>query len=170
MNIILEEANKELENILNQNKSYVTENDLRRMGRCKDIVIDILKTQYEAKYEPSDDSHFCGSWHFKHPRTIQKKCYTLSSIFLDVDMGENNKISKIIMSRKNDDSLLKEIMRLEFDNIYWYGTEEDKEKCLYDIERNLLIRYDNFHNLIQVYVGTERVWFITPSTYETFAE
>ncbi len=161
MNILLEQANKELENLFTQNKNHVSENELYRMGKCKDIVLNILKTEYGAIYYPSDDAHFCGTWSFHHPKEKTEKYYELKYIRFDEKM--DNFIS--FMKSTDIDLLLNEIMRLEFDKIYWHGTESEKQNCLDEINRNLLIRYPSKQEAYQLYVGTDGIWIICPSTY-----
>ena len=161
MNILLEQANTELENLFAKNKNYVSDNELFQMGDCKDIVLNILKIEYGAMYDSNHDTHCNGIWRFHHPKERTTTGYELKYIRLDKNLNTVNTSKKVT----SIDAALNEIMRLEFDTIYWRGTESEKQKCIDEIGRNLLIRYFSDKETLWIYVGSDRIWMICPTTY-----
>ena len=133
---------------INEGRTFVSRNEVAVHNSTGRIAVAILQEEYEAE-KVEGDGYFCGGWSFHNPNAKQKSIYRLYSCY-----HEHNEFSSFIGTNDtSDDSfdyLIKEIVRLEFDDIYW----NHKEKVPAYIN---MVKSQMRHNC---YIGEQRIWKI----------
>ena len=99
---------------IDEKRQYISMNEIRDYGLAGKIAVVILEEKYEGKYTPSEDCHSCGGYTFKNPLGHYEEYYKLYYMF------ESDKKLEGFTISKNIDDLLDEIVRLEYDDIYWH--------------------------------------------------
>lgn len=130
---------------INEKRCYISENEIKENGLSGKIALLILQENYEAKYLPSDDAHFCGGYSFKNPLGHYEKLYGLYYMYPQTETKEIKYLSYF----KAYDEAIKEIVRLEYGNIYWKH-KEDIPKYIQQIKKDMIKN---------IYIKN-RYWFI----------
>ena len=105
---------------VDEKRTYISENEIHEYGLLGKIALLILQENYEAKYIPSDDAHFCGGYSFKNPLGHYEKRYGLYYMF------PKEQVKQLMRSKSYDDAI-EEIVRLEYGDIYWNHKEQIAE-------------------------------------------
>lgn len=133
---------------IDDGRMFVSRNEVAVCGSTGRIAVAILEEEYEAKAVPGD-GHFCGGWSFHNPNAKQKSIYRLYSCYY-----EHNEFSSIVGTNDASDAsfnyLIEEIVRLEFDDIYWNHKEEVPAYIN-------MVKKQMRHNC---YIGEQRIWKI----------
>lgn len=106
---------------IDEKRSYISENEILSYGLLGKLAVIILQEKYEGKYIPSNDRHFCGDYFFKNPLGHYEKVYGLYYMF-----PKEKKLEKMGHCH-NYDNAIKEIIRLEYSDIYWHHEEQIPE-------------------------------------------
>jgi len=135
---------------IDEKRTYVSENEIREYGLLGRIALLILQENYEAKYVPSDDGHFCGGYSFRNPLGHYEKRYGLYYMF------PKGQLTKLMQS-KSYDGAIKEIVRLEYDDIYWHHKEQIAE---YIEMIKTEIYEDMYHHTRYWFIWEEEAWVV----------
>ena len=142
---------------IDEGKTFVSRNEVATYNSTGRIAVAILQEEYKAKVVEGD-GRFCGGWSFHNPNAKQKSIYRLYSCY----HGDNefSSISNTIdTSIASFDHLIEEIVRLEFDDIYW--KRKEKIPAYVNMIKNQMSGYHNY------YIGKERIWKIQTETIWT---
>lgn len=140
-----------VEKWINEKRQYISMNTIRDYGLAGKIAAVILEEKYNAHYVESADAHFCGGYTFKNPLGHYEEHYVLYYMF------ECSKQLKSLMSSKDINKLLDEIVRLEYDDIYW------NHKELIPQYREMIHKaiHDNmYHNSRYWFIFKENKWVV----------
>ena len=135
---------------ISERRSYVSENEIKDLGLLGKIALLILQENFEAKYCPSDDGHFCGGYEFKNPLGHYEKVWGLYY------MMPKRQLEKIGNFSLYDDAI-REIVRLEYDHIYWYEKEKIPE-YIEMVKRNMAINM--YYKTRYWFIWEEEVWVV----------
>lgn len=135
---------------VDEKRTYISENEIHEYGLLGKIALLILQEKYEAKYIPSDDAHFCGGYSFKNPLGHYEKRYGLYYMF------PKEQIKQFMRSKSYDDAI-KEIIRLEYGDIYW----NHKEQIAEYIEMVKANMHENMYFKTRYwFIWEEEVWVV----------
>lgn len=135
---------------INEKRQYISENEIRSYGLLGKLAAVILEENYEGHYEPPTDNHFCGGYSFKNPLGHYKKVYGLYYMFPKMKLEKLGNYS-------NYDNAIKEIVRLEYGDIYWHHKEQIPE---YINAIKLEILNDMYYNTRYWFIWEEKIWTI----------
>lgn len=132
---------------IKEGRSYIAENELYSYPGIGKVAIAILMENYGGKYYPSDNPRYCGHYTFHNPNGHYEKVYHLYYMYKDSSYEPE---WKGMMISSDYSALINEIVRLEFDDVYWNHKEHISE-----YEQMVL---SQFHD--NIYCGKWRYWYI----------
>ena len=135
---------------INERRSYVSENEIKDLGLLGKMALLILQENFEAKYCPSDDGHFYGCYEFKNPLGHYEKVWGLYY------MMPKRQLEKIGNFSLYDDAI-REIVRLEYDHIYWHEKKKIPE-YIEMVKRNMVINM--YYKTRYWFIWEEEVWVV----------
>lgn len=144
-------ARQLVERWIREKRSYISMNKINDNDVIDELAISILINEYKGKYIPNVDMHFCGGYSFRNPLGHYETYYTLYCTF------ETTSKPSIFSRSKDINDLLDEIIRIEYDNIYW------KHKELIPDYRELIrtIMHNNqFHKTRYWTITEEPIWTV----------
>ena len=144
-------ARQLVERWIHEKRTYISMNEIKDNGVIGEMAIPILINKYKGKYIHSEDMHFCGGYSFRNPLGHYETYYTLYCTF------ETTSKPSIFSRSKDINDLLDEIIRIEYDNIYW------KHKELIPDYRELIrtIMHNNqFHKTRYWTITEEPIWTV----------
>jgi len=143
---------------IDEGKTFVSRNEVDVHGHTGRIAVVILQEEYEGE-KVAGDGQFCGGWSFHNPHAKQKSIYRLYSCYHG--FNQFSSISNTIdTSDASFDHLIEEVVRLEFDDIYW--NKKEKIPAFVNMIKHEMSAHHNY------YIGKERIWKIqTETTWTT---
>jgi len=135
---------------IDEKRDYISKNEIRSYGLLGKLAVTILKENYEGEYIPSDDAHFCGGYSFKNPLGHYKKVYGLYYMFPKEEL-------KKMGNYNNYDDAVREIVRLEYNDIYWHHEEQIPE---YILSIKLEMMDDMYFKTRYWFIWEEEIWVV----------
>lgn len=144
-------ARQLVEKWIHERRNYISMNEINENGVIGKIATQILIAEYQGEYISNEDIHFCGGYSFRNPLGHYEEYYTL---YCQYEMTSRQ---SIISRSKDINILLDEIIRLEYDSIYW------KHKELIPDYRELIrntMHNNKFHKTRYWTISKELIWTV----------
>ncbi|MBO7694690.1 MAG: hypothetical protein J6T10_18900 [Methanobrevibacter sp.] len=142
-----------VEKWINNKKSIISINEIENYGLEGEIALLILKYKYEGKYVKPYDNHSCGFYSFKNPLGHYENKYNLYYMY---KTDPSHKI-EILGSYTKESEAIEEIIRLEFDNIY-YNHKEQIPEYINMIHKEM--KHNMYYNKRYWFIWQEEEWVV----------
>ena len=134
-----------VKDLIQKGRHSILDNEIDKHPHGR-VIVEILKADYSAKYNPSEDMRCCGSWSFDNP-TLEKKKYKVLNYICKETNYKPSSSSWRIEDNENFSygHFAKEIARMETGG---HGSQELEYLIYLQLQSK------------QGYIG-KRIWFVS---------